>query len=232
MHSFLLVILKTLISFFIMLVLTRILGKKQISQMSYFTYITGITLGNVAAGLIIEQNVTILHGVTGLVLWAALALLVEFISLKSSRARVVLDGEPSIVIKKGVIQRKAMTHTRLNMDDLTMMLRSQNVFSILDVDYAILEPNGALSVLKKPGCESVTKSDMQIIVNARNFLPTELIVDGNIVKKNLKELNINEDWLKDQVQAAGMNTKDVMFAEIQSDGSLYVNRKSDLAEEG
>lgn len=230
--SFSAVILRTFISFTIMLILTRILGKKQISQMSYFTYITGITLGNVAAGLIVDRDVTIVDGVTALILWAALAIFVELLSLKSSHARVVLDGEPTVIIKKGVIQRKLMSKTRLNMDDLTMLLRSQNVFSITDVDYAILEPNGALSVLKKPEQDSVTKADMQIPVEQRNFLPTELIVDGSIVKRNLKELNINEDWLKSQIQAAGLKTEEVMFAEIQSNGNLYINRKSDLAQEG
>ncbi|HET7658248.1 MAG TPA: DUF421 domain-containing protein [Bacillales bacterium] len=225
MNDVWMVVLKTLIGFSIMLILTRILGKKQISQMNFFTYITGITLGNIAAGLIIGKDVSIVVGLTGLLLWAFLAILVEYASLKSSKARVLLDGEPSIVIKNGVIQRNVMSQARLNMDDLSMMLRSQNVFSIREVDYAILEPNGALSVLKMPDQEEVTKADMQIPVEIRKYIPTELIVDGKIVKRNLRELNLDVNWLENQLQASGLKPKNVMFAELQSDGSLYVSGK-------
>lgn len=225
MNDFMMVILKTLIGFSVMLILTRILGKKQISQMTFFTYITGITLGNVAASLIVDKGVSILTGITGLLLWAVLAIVVEVISLKSSKARVLLDGEPSIVIKNGVIQRNEMKKARLNMDDLSMLLRNQDIFSITEVDYAILEPNGSLSVLKMPERENVTKADMQIPVSTRKYIPTELIVDGKIVKRNLHEVNLNESWLEQQLQAYGLQSTDVMFAELKSDGTLYVSEK-------
>jgi uncharacterized membrane protein YcaP (DUF421 family) len=220
-----LVILKTFIAFFILLILTRILGAKQISQMTFFTYITGITLGNVAAEMMVNRDIPILSGLTGMVLWSLLVFVIEFINLKSLKARTVLDGEPTIVIKNGVVQRKAMARQRLNMDDLSMMLRNNKIFSIKEVDYAIFEPNGKLSVLKKVEQESVTKTDMQVPVNPRVFLPATLIVDGKVVKRNLRELNVDENWLGGQLQAAGLKRDDVMFAEIQEDGSLYMSRK-------
>jgi uncharacterized membrane protein YcaP (DUF421 family) len=94
------------------------------------------------------------------------------------------------------------------------------------VDYAILEPNGQLSILKKPVLESVTKEDMQIQPKSRIYLPSEIIVDGKLVAKNLKELNLNTEWLDMQIKQAGLKAmKEVFFAELQSDGSLYISKK-------
>jgi uncharacterized membrane protein YcaP (DUF421 family) len=226
MHSILETSLRTLIGFSILLVLTRLLGKKQLGQLTIFTYITGIALGNIAGDMVVHRDIKLSDGVAGLTVWAILTFVVEYISLKSSKARVFLDGEPTIVIKKGIIMQKALAAQRLNMDDLTMMLRVNHVFSIQDVDYAILEPNGQLSILKKPVLESVTKEDMQIQPKSRIYLPSEIIVDGKLVAKNLKELNLNTEWLDKQIQQAGLTAmKEVFFAELQSNGSLYISKK-------
>jgi uncharacterized membrane protein YcaP (DUF421 family) len=226
MQSVLETSLRTLIGFTILLFLTLLLGKKQLGQLTIFTYITGIALGNIAGDMVVHRDIKLIDGVAGLVMWALLTFIVELISLKSSKARVFLDGEPSIVIKKGTIMQKELAKNRLNMDDLTMLLRINNIFSIQDVDYAILEPNGQLSVLKKSSLESITKKDMQIQLESRNYLPTEIIVDGKLVNKNLKELNLNNEWLNQQLKQANIySVKDVFFAELQIDGSLYIDKK-------
>jgi uncharacterized membrane protein YcaP (DUF421 family) len=112
------------------------------------------------------------------------------------------------------------------MDDLTMLLRVNNVFSIQDVDYAVLEPNGQLSILKNPILESVTKKDMQVKAGNRAYLPTEIIVDGKLVQKNLKELDLSNQWLNEQLKQSGANSaKEVFYAELQSDGSLFISKK-------
>lgn len=226
MHSILETSLRTLVGFIILLLLTLLLGKKQLGQLTIFTYITGIALGNMAGDMVVHRDIKLIDGVAGLVVWALLTFTVELISLKSSKARVFLDGEPSIVIKKGIIMQKELAKNRLNMDDLTMLLRIHNIFSIQDVDYAILEPNGQLSVLKIPILESVTRKDMQIQPDNRNYLPTEIIVDGKLVSKNLKELGLTNEWLTQQLKQAGLNSmNDVFFAELQNDGSLHIDKK-------
>jgi uncharacterized membrane protein YcaP (DUF421 family) len=165
-------------------------------------------------------------GITGLTLWAIWTLIVEYVSLKSSKARVMLDGEPTIVIKKGEIMYDKLTSQRLNIDDLTMLLRTNNVFSIKDVEYAILEPNGQLSVLKKPDKEQVTRKDMNLPINNILYIPTEIIVDGKLVDSNLKEIGQTREWLDEQLKKIGLNSiKEVLYAEMQSDGSLYINKK-------
>lgn len=227
MHSIFETLLRIVVGFSILLVLTRLLGKKQLGQLTIFTYITGVTLGNMAGDMVVHRDIKLIDGVTGLIAWAFLTYVVEYISLKSSKARVLLDGEPTIVIKKGVIMQKQLSAQRLNMDDLTMLLRVNNVFSIQDVDYAILEPNGQLSILKKPMHESVTKKDLHVQSESRNYLPTEIIVDGKLVAKNLKEYNLSNEWLDMQIKQSGLNSiEEIFFAELQSDGSLYIDKKT------
>ena len=218
-------VLRPVLGLVILLALTRLLGKKQLSQLTVFTYITGIALGSMAGEMVIHTDVNILDAMIRMALWCVLVLIIEFISLKSAHARVLLDGEPAIVIKKGQIVEKSLRKHRLNMDDLAMQLRLNKVFSIIDVEYAILEPNGALTVMKKPGKNPATKEDMHV-TPAPAGLPAEVIVDGKIVKKNLPELGITRVQLDDELQKQGVaDIKTVLYAELQQDRSLYIQKR-------
>lgn len=141
-------ILRSTVSFFVLLALARILGKKQLSHLTFFNYVTGITIGSIAADIAGESESHFFNGLIGLIWWSILTILVGYIGLKSSTARILFDGQPTIVIKVGKILKEALQGTRLNLDDLSMMLRERDIFSIQDVHNAILEPNGKLSVLK------------------------------------------------------------------------------------
>ncbi|XOK64432.1 YetF domain-containing protein [Paenibacillus elgii] len=215
------------VRFYYIAVINAPFRKKAIKSNDVFTYITGIALGNIAGEMVLNKEVKVVAGITAMTIWALLTIMIEQLSLKSPMIRVLLDGEPAIVIKKGKIQVKAMALSKLNMDDLSMLLRNKNVFSIREVDYAILEPNGKLSVLKKEEAESPTKKDLQLPVQERLYLPTELIADGKIVKKNLKELQLNREWLEEQIKRLGAQSiQEVFFAELQSDGSIFLDKKS------
>jgi uncharacterized membrane protein YcaP (DUF421 family) len=158
--------------------------------------------------------------------WCVLTFLVGFISLKSGKLRQIIDGQPTILIKKGKIIRDSLKSNRVNMDDLSMLLRKQNIFSVTEVDYAILEPNGNLSIMKKPQHQQITKSDMNIYSPSSNHIPSEIIVDGKIIYNNLKELNLNENWLKDELKKQNINSPtEIFYAEIQADGSLFIDKK-------
>lgn len=227
MDSVIETLFRTLIGFAILLTLTRFLGKKQLGQLTYFTYITGIAMGNIAGDMVVHRDISIKDGIAGLLGWAVLTFIVEYISLKSPVFRVALDGEPTIVIKEGKIMQKALSSHRLNMDDLSMMLRTNNVFSIKDVDYAILEPNGQLSVLKKTEYESVVRNDLNISPPIRRYLPTEIIADGRLLERNLKELSLERNWLDQQLRRNGYRSyEEVFLAELQTDGTLYIERKA------
>lgn len=139
----------------------------------------------------------------------------------------MLDGEPTIVIKKGEIMQDKLASQRLNMDDLTMLLRTNNIFSVTDVEYAILEPNGQLSVMKKQPVEQVIKKDLNIVTSTDLLLPAELIVDGLLIEKNLLETGKDKAWVYSKLKQAGINSiSDVFYAELQADDSLYITKKA------
>lgn len=214
---------RILVSFVVLLIMTRIMGKKQLSQLTFFNYVTGITIGSIAASLTIDNRLPISQGVYSLMAWAFLTILMGYISLKSAHARLLIDGQPTILIKHGKIIEATLVKTGINMDDLTMLLRKANAFDIKEVDYAILEPDGQLSVLKKAEYQNVTRKDMFIPVPATKNMPAEIIVNGKVVEKNLEELNIDRLWLDSEISKQGyQKIDDIFYAELGSDGGLYV----------
>lgn len=218
---------RTTVIFIVLLTSTRVLGKKQMSHLTFFNYVTGITIGSIAANVVSDIHRPITDEVIGLIWWCVLSSLASYISLKSGKIRYILDGQPTILIKKGKIIKDSLFSTGLNIDDLSMLLRKNSVFSILEVEYAILEPNGSLSIMKKPEHHQPTKSDMKIPVSEIKYMPSEIISDGKIIKHNLKEFNLDEKWVKDELAKQNINSiKDVFYAEIQSDGTLFIDKNS------
>ncbi|HBV98385.1 MAG: membrane protein [Peptococcaceae bacterium BICA1-7] len=221
------IIARTAVAFIILLILTRILGKKQMSQLTFFNYVTGITFGSIAAAFAVDRSIPAIDGVVSLVAWTALTALAGYIGLKSGRARLLIDGEPTIVIKKGKVLEEAMAAMRLNMDDLSMLLRKNNIFTFADVEYGIIEPNGQLSVLKKQELEYTTKKDINLQPQPHKFLPTEIISGGKLLERNLAELNLSREWLDYELNRANVTLDQVNYAEIKSDGTLYLDKKVD-----
>lgn len=217
------IIIKTTFTFFILLVLTRLLGKKQMSQMTFFHYVTGITIGSISANIISNNNKSILDPFIGLVFWCILTALLAYITLKSTKLKLLIDGQPTILIKDGILQKKSFEITKISIEDLIMMLREQDIFSIMEVDYAILEPNGKLSVLKKQPHLYLTKSDMRIPTQNFKYFPTQIIIDGKIIYRNLNDLGLNVEWLENQLMSQQIdNVNQVFYAEIQTNGALYI----------
>ncbi len=168
-----------------------------------------------------------MNGLIAMIWWALLTLLMSYIALKSQKIRVILDDEPTIVMHGGKLLEKSMKKSRLSMNDLNMLLREQGIFSIKDVDYAILETNGNLSVLKKAGQEPATKKDVNAPAPQPKYIPVEIISDSKIVKKNLTELGLTEEWVYEQLKKQGIGQiKQVYYAEIQADGSLHVDSRA------
>ncbi|OOM77774.1 DUF421 domain-containing protein [Clostridium sp. BL-8] len=213
--------------FLVLLILTRILGKKQMSHLTFFNYITGITIGSISANMIHELDESFIEDLISLIWWCILTLLLEYIGLKSGKLRQLIDGQPTILIKKGKIMKDELKANRVNIDDLSMMLRKQNIFSIKEVEYAILEPIGNLSIMKKPQEQQITKSDMSIPLSTLKYLPSEIIVDGKIIHANLKELNLSKTWLEAELKRQNISSiKDIFYAEVQSDGTLFIDKNS------
>ncbi len=223
--SYLRIAIETVITFFVLLTLTRFLGKKQLSHLTFFNYVTGITIGSMAANMVVLSTNDYTKDLLSLVIWCLLTTILGYISLKSGKIRVILDGQPTIIIKHGEIDRKALKRTGVNIDDLTMMIRQYQTFSITEIDYAILEPNGRLSILKKPEYQGTQKSDLKIYPSSPVYLPIEIITDGKLLPKNLLEVGKSRDWLNKELSKAKIkDVEEVFYAEIQSDGGLFIQK--------
>ena len=208
----------------VLLILTRLLGKKQMSQLTYFNYITGVTMGSVAGDFISEVNMPVVDALASLIAICILTELNSFIALKSTSYRKVMDGDDIILIKKGKIIKPALKSCRMSVNILLMLLRQSNTFSVEEVEYAILETNGSLSVMKRQQAQPIIKSDLDIKAEKIKNLPREVISDGKIMKVNLKELNKDEEWLKNELRKNNIESvKDVFYAEVRSDGTLDIS---------
>lgn len=220
------IILKTTLSFFMVLVLAKLLGKKQMSQMTFFNYVTGITLGSLAANIISNGDNSIIEEILGLIWWCGLTGSIGFLTLKSSKLRILFEGQPVILIKNGIFEIESMKSTKMNIEDILIMLREQNIFSILEVDYAILEPSGELSVLKKQNYLNPTNDDMKIPTYSPKNLPSGVIIDSNIVYESLKELDLSVGWLEKEIKYQNISSiKEIFYAEVQDNGSLYIIKR-------
>lgn len=153
-------------------------------------------------------------------------MLMSYILLKSKKARKVLDDEPTIIIKEGKILEKSLKSLRLHIDDVLMLLREQCIFTIKDVDWAIMENNGQLSVLKKTDQLEATKQDVKAPITEPQYFPTDIISDGILLHENLVELDLTEEWVMKKLRKKNIqDVKEVFYAQVQSDGSLFIDER-------
>jgi uncharacterized membrane protein YcaP (DUF421 family) len=221
------IFLRTTITFLVFLLMARLMGKKQLNELTFLHYTTGITLGSIAAEIASKTHISFWNGITSLLWWSILTIIISYIGLKSAKARVIIEGQPVVIIKQGKILEDELRKLRLNMDDLSMLLRERNVFSTADVENAIFEPNGKLSIMLKRKKQPVTKEEQGIFTVRPRYIPMELIVDGNIVEKNLLEAGVSAEWLRNQLANSNVEMKDTFYVELQEDGSLYIDKRKD-----
>jgi len=224
-------LLRLAIAFLTLLILTRIVGRKEISQMTFFNFVSGISIGTIGASLAIDSTLSIRNGLIALVVWSIFTIALGVIDIKTKRVREVIEGQPKILIKNGKIMEDALRSERLDIDALNALLREKNVFSVFDVDYAIFEIDGKLSVMKKESQQFVTKSDMRVQQNKPHIYPfsTVVITDGRVISINLKKLNLTNEWLEQQLQSSGIKSvTDVFYAEVGKDGNLYIDKRNDV----
>ena len=221
-------ILRLAIAFITLLVLTRLMGRKEISQMTFFNFISAISIGTLGASLAIDPSISITNGLIALAAWSAFTVITGFMDLKFKKFRYAVQGEPVILIKKGKIMDQELHKARLDLDVLNALLRKKNIFSLSDVDYAIFETDGTLSVMKKEPMQNLTKKDMNIKQKNDSICPIlkSVISDGEINQKNLEKLNLNKQWIEQQLKQSGIDTiSDVFYAEVQTDRTLFIDPK-------
>lgn len=231
------VLVRTLVAYFALLVLTRIAGRKQMAHLTFFDYITGITIGSIAGGMIFDLELELWLGVVAITAWFALLIFTDVITLKMVPARKLFTAEPLLVIHNGQILEENLGKKYYNINDLLMELRSQGVFDPSQVAVGIIEENGKLSILKKVENEPVTPASAIVPPQphsalALNMIGKEIIIDGKLVVENLQAANISEAWLAEQLKASGIDDYgQVAVAMLKPDGNLYIDLKKDIAPE-
>ena len=218
--------IKSIVAALVLFILTRIMGKKQISQLTFFDYVVGISIGSIAASLSVDQRISFIDGITSMMIWTLVPLVFSYLSAKSIKTRRLLDGTPTILIQNGKIIEKNLTKTKLTINDLLEELRVKDVFNIADVEFALLETNGKISVLKKSSNQTTANSDLKAPVDHQG-LCANVIIDGKIMKNNLKLLEINEIWLLNELKKNNiLSVKNVLLACYDTSGFLHIDIKN------
>ncbi|MCD3297939.1 DUF421 domain-containing protein, partial [Clostridium botulinum] len=221
MNEGVVVLVRAIIGFFTLLIFARLLGKQLISELTLFDYILGITIGSTASSLTTDLTSRAWPHWIGIIVWVALAILLQFITLKSKPASDYLDDKPTTIIINGQILESTMKKCRYRLEDLLEQLRSKGIFDLNEVHFAVLEKDGKLSVLKKSEYNPLTPKDLNVFTNKTN-LSYELIYDGVVIDENLKNVNKDIDWLKKQLKIKNIdNISDVFLASLCPPNNLY-----------
>ena len=216
------IILRALFFVVILFLITKLIGKKQISQLSFFEYVAGITIGSLASEVILKLETNILNGVLAILVFGAVAWLADFISLKSRSAREIIEGKSTFLIKDGKILEENLKKEKYSMDDLMSLLREKNVFSLSEVESAVLEHDGKLSVFVKKENQPLTPKDLNIkVANVKE--PNAVIMDGQILDDGLQRAGKTREWLNIQLEKLEVLPENVFLGQIDSYGELTVD---------
>ncbi|QHE51486.1 DUF421 domain-containing protein [Pontibacillus sp. HMF3514] len=216
------ILIETIIGFLCLFVLTKVLGKTQITQITAFDFIAALVLGELVGNALYDKEVGIFQVLYAVFLWGLLIYITEWVTQKFKGSRALLEGRPSVIIYKGKLQYQNMKKGRLDINQLQHLLRSKEVFSIQDVEYAVLETDGTVSVLRKSLEQTPSRGDLNLTPQTVELART-LISDGEIVWDNLSEEGLDEGWLEKELQKQQFTSaKEVLYAEYKKGEALHV----------
>lgn len=218
------VIIKGFVSLIILFFVIKILGKKQISQLNIFDYVIGISLGNIAAEMTINSDITIINAFFAMVIYGLCSLFVSFITNKSIIARRFISGTPIVLIEHGKISKERLKKVKIDLNDLMQDAREDGIFDLSKVEYAIMEVSGKVTFLLKSEYEPITGMDMKIKKDINN-LSAVLIMDGNIMENNLINLGKDKKWLLKEINDNNYNVSDI-FLLLYNNGKITIYDKN------
>lgn len=222
------IILRTALGFGLLLMSIRLLGKQMIGQMTYYDFVTNITLGALAGAIILDHHITLADLVLAISMFTFLSFVSSYISLKNRNLRKFVAGTSVELIRDGKILEKELQRSRISMEHLVQQLRIKDVFDVNTVKQAFLESNGQLSVLLKPEFRSLTLGEYQQTNIPEERLPIELIIDGQVLTEKLAMASLNLAWLMQELERNGiLDTKEVAYAILTSKNTLYLDKYRD-----
>lgn len=229
MNEALVVAVRAIISFFTLLIFTRVMGKQQIGQITFFDYILGITIGSLAAPLTSDLNSAAWPHWIGLLVWIVLGILMQIVSMKSEKISEYINDEPIIIIYDGKVIAQNLKDSKFTFDELLEQLRLKDIFDVNEVKLAVIETNGQVSVFKKEQFKNLIYS-MNIPLNTdkSNDSNYEVIFNGIIIDSNLTKLNLSRQWLLNKLKEQGFdNPVEVFFAYLDVSRKLQINAYRD-----
>lgn len=216
-----------LITGFVLLFITvKFVGRKIINQITPFTFISSIVLGELLGNALYDHQIGIFYIIYSVALWGFLLFIVEYLGQKYLLFRGLFEGKPSALIKNGVVDREELKKNRMNINQLQSLLRQSETFSIREVAFCYLEANGSLSILKKTRYQKTTQEDFDMPTKPV-YVPVTLIRDGKVLWNELKDLHFDEAWLKAQLTSQNISDyKNVFLAEWLEGDGLFVQKNA------
>ncbi|UJF35010.1 DUF421 domain-containing protein [Paenibacillus hexagrammi] len=220
------IIIRSLTALVTLFIFTRILGKKQISQLTFFEYVTGIAIGDLAGFASTDIEAHFGLGLLAMGVWFVVPLSIEFLSLKSKTIRMWFEGKGTVMIKDGKILEDNLKKERYTADELLEQLRTKSIFRVADVEFAMLESNGDLSVLLKSDMQPLTPKHMGMKLTTEK--PAQAVIsDGTIADEPLATAGKSRGWLHTELDKIGVTTENVFLGQVDSDGLLTVDLYDD-----
>ena len=215
-------LLTALLSVVALFVITKIMGHKQVAQLDFFDYVSGITIGSIGAELATELDMP-WKPLTALLVWGAASIILNLITSKIPGARKYINGTPTILMHEGKIYRENLRKARLDLSEFLLLCRERGFFDLNDIQTAVFEHNGKLSVLPRSARRPATPEDLKITTRA-SHIGVELIMDGRIMGENLSRIGRDERWLRGEIKRQGYGDESEIFLAIfrESEGmSVY-----------
>lgn len=211
---------RAIVLYIVVLIVMRLMGKREIGQLQPFELAISIMIADLAATPMAESGVPITNGIMPILGLLVMHLIISMINIKSTKARGIICGKPSLLIFRGKIDQKVLKRERFTINELEERLRDNNIFNIGDVEYAILETSGQVTVIPKPNKRPATPEDFNIEPKYEG-IPYDLVVDGKVEYENLKKIGKDYTWLKKQTEKFGINPEEALIVTIDGDNKFY-----------
>lgn len=226
MPEWLNILIRSLGLFALTLLLVRLMGKRQTSQLTLFDLITAIVIGVVVAVISLNLIENTANGLIALAVWITLPIGIYLLALKYKTVRDIVQGKETILINHGKVLEDKLLEARFTPEDLLSQLRRKNAFKVADVEFAMLEPNGEVSVLLKKQNQPLTPSSLDLQVNHES-VPQTVMLDGVMMDEPLTAMGLNRNWLHTELEKAGVAPENVFIAQVDSVGQLYLDLFND-----
>jgi len=220
------IIMRSISAYITLLILGRLIGRKLISRITFFDFLVGVTIGSLAVRMALGSEDSLLLAIISAIVITILVLITDYLNIKSFNFRKLIDGKPVILISNGKILDYNLKKVRITINKLMMKLREKDIFNAEDVEFAIIESDGEISVLPKSNKQPITTEDLNMSTNYKG-LTSDIIIDGKIMYDNLKCTNYDEQWVKKQLKSHNINdVQDVFYAGVDTSGNLYFSTKT------